>query len=115
MVAAILRASPAGPDPAYLTHGRVHKSLSQSDMAYALGLSTSNSYARLEAGKNRWSVELLLRFGKLCAISEPAELDHLWKNAKGRPFPRRSDLVGLYVPEDLLDLVLDDTSQQSSP
>ncbi|MFF7415458.1 hypothetical protein [Streptomyces lydicus] len=51
---------------------------------------------------------LLLRFGQLCSVREPALLDRLWQHTKGHPFPRKSDLVGCTVPEEFHHLVLDD-------
>ncbi|MFF7415404.1 hypothetical protein [Streptomyces lydicus] len=77
-------------------------------MAYALGLKSSQSYELIELARRRPSDEVLLRFGALCAIHAPTELDYLWKWALGRPFPRRSDLVGLALPDELQDLVLHD-------
>ncbi|MFB7631925.1 helix-turn-helix transcriptional regulator [Streptomyces sp. NPDC056149] len=90
------------------------KSLSQSDMAYLLGVS-SGTYEGVERGLKAPSVELLLAFGRICGIRDAATLDRLWKVSLGRPFPRASDLVGLRLPDELRALALADGGGGGSP
>ncbi|MFI7097031.1 hypothetical protein [Streptomyces lydicus] len=80
---------------------------SQADLAYALE-AAARTYEAVERGDRRPSTALLLRFGQLCSVREPALLDRLWQHTKGHPFPRKSDLVGCTVPEEFHHLVLDD-------
>ncbi|MFE6685023.1 helix-turn-helix transcriptional regulator [Streptomyces sp. NPDC057743] len=90
------------------------KSLSQSDMAYLLGVS-SGTYEGVERGLKAPSMELLLTFGKICGIRDEGTLDRLWKVSLGRPFPRVSDLVGLRLPDELRDLALADGGGGGAP
>ncbi|MFK0291931.1 hypothetical protein ACIQU6_15865 [Streptomyces sp. NPDC090442] len=90
------------------------KTLSQSDMAYLLGVS-SGTYEGVERGLKAPSTELLLTFGKICGIRDDATLDRLWKVSLGRPFPRVSDLVGLCLPDELRALALADGGGGESP
>lgn len=81
--------------------------VTQPDMAYSLGVApiTYENYERL---KREPSVPLLLTFGKLCNVRDMLVLDDLWREVKGRRYPRTSDLVGLNVPSELRDLIIDD-------
>ncbi|MGW8395886.1 hypothetical protein ACWGLP_04190 [Streptomyces lydicus] len=84
-----------------------HTTFSQADLAYALD-KAARTYEAVERADRRPSISLLLRFGELCSVQDPALLDRLWQHTLGHPFPRRSDLVGRTVPEEFHHLVLDD-------
>ncbi|MEU9125122.1 hypothetical protein AB0C96_35700 [Streptomyces sp. NPDC048506] len=92
------------------------KRFTQPDMAFALSVSpiTYENYERLVKGTGkptrRMPVDKLLLFGKLCGLNDVEELDRLWSEARGTNFPRTSNLVGLDVPDELRDLIVDDTS-----
>lgn len=80
--------------------------VTQPDMAYGLGVA-SITYEHYERLQREPSVPLLLTFGKLCNVRDTKTLDDLWREVKGRPFPRTSDLVGLDVPSHLRDLIIE--------
>ncbi|MFI1621853.1 hypothetical protein ACH4VT_33585 [Streptomyces lydicus] len=87
----------------------------QPDMAFALGVSPSayENYERLVGGRplRRPPVATLLLFGAVCGLRDVETLDRLWSQARGSNFPRTSNLVGLDVPDELRDLVLDDARE----
>ncbi|WP_411138061.1 hypothetical protein [Streptomyces sp. C10] len=108
-IKATLRATQFTGELAYLPDA----TFSQSDLAYALA-SAARTYESVERADRRPSVPLLLRFGQLCSVQDPALLDRLWQHARGRPFPRRSDLVGRTVPEEFHHLVLPDAPSKAA-
>ncbi|WP_159047702.1 hypothetical protein [Streptomyces sp. WM6378] len=79
-------------------------------MAYSLGVAPI-TYENYERRRREPSVPLLLTFGKLCNVRDMLVLDDLWREVKGRRYPRTSDLVGLNVPSELRDLIIDDACE----